>query len=102
MRLTPLLMMACLVVGHLNAQEVVFEDYEVYEFDAARFAPHDTKPSLYKIKLIGKEHALWIEGDDYNYQWLTIVPFEGIQNVVVERVRGNPFIQDTESWIGRQ
>ncbi|MBS10152.1 MAG: hypothetical protein CME19_00935 [Gemmatimonadetes bacterium] len=84
------------------AEDVMFQEFEVYEFDENRFAPNDTKPTLYKIKLAGKVDALWIEGDDYNYQWLTIVPYVGIVHVKLDRRRGNPFMQDTGSWIGKQ
>jgi hypothetical protein len=83
------------------AEEIVFSDFEVYEFDPSRFAPNDSKPTLYKINLVGKSDALWIEGNDYNYQWLTIVPHAGIQHVKLDRRRGNPFV-DTGSWIGKQ
>lgn len=85
-----------------SADEVDIPGYQVYEFDAARFAPNDTKPTLYDVKVVGKADALWIEGSDYNYQWLTIVPYGGIREVNLERVRGNPFVTDTGSWIGRQ
>ena len=95
---------ACVLIASssVSSTDVPFDEYQVYEFDTARFAPNDTKPTLYTIKLVGKEDALWVEGDDYNYQWLTIVPYDGIQSVTVNRVRGNPFVKDTGSWIGKQ
>jgi hypothetical protein len=91
-----------LVAAPVTSQDIVFPDYQVYEFDEARFAPNDTKPTLYDIKFVGKEQALWIEGQDYNYQWLTIVPFSGIKGVTLNHARGNPFVKDTGSWIGKQ
>lgn len=98
------LIVVCLgVAGPAAAQSnVEIPGYQVYEFDAARFAPNDTKPTLYEIKLVGKADALWIEGSDYNYQWLTIVPYAGIKQATLNRVRGNPYVTDTGSWIGRQ
>ena len=90
-----------LVAAPVTSEDIVFPDYQVYEFDETRFAPNDTKPTLYDIKFIGKEQALWIEGQDYNYQWLTIVPFSDIKGVTLNRARGNPFVKDTGSWIAR-
>ncbi|MEE2753972.1 MAG: hypothetical protein VX910_08325 [Candidatus Latescibacterota bacterium] len=91
-----------LVVAPVTSEDIVFSDYQVYEFDEARFAPNDTKPTLYDIRFVGKEQALWIEGQDYNYQWLTIVPYSEIKSVTLNHARGNPFVKDTGSWIGRQ
>jgi hypothetical protein len=104
MKKTLWLMILCFTsfTAGASADEVDIPGYQVYEFDAARFAPNDTKPTLYDVKVVGKADALWIEGSDYNYQWLTIVPYDGIREVNLERVRGNPFVTDTGSWIGRQ
>ena len=44
------------------AEDVMFQEFEVYEFDENRFAPNDTKPTLYKIKLAGKVDALMDRG----------------------------------------
>ena len=98
----PVLVAIWAIPAAAASEDVTFSDYQVYEFDPARFAPNDSKPTLYKIDLVGKGPALWIEGADYNYQWLTIVPYEGIQRVKLDRRRGNPFIEDTSSWIGKQ
>jgi hypothetical protein len=95
--LTLALLTTCVV-----AQDVSFREYMVYEFDEKRFAPNDSKPTLYKISLAGKADALWVEGTDYNYQWLTIVPYAGIEHIKLQRRRGNPYVHDTGSWIGRQ
>ena len=91
-----------LVPAPVTSEDIDFPDCKVYEFDEARFALNDTKPTLYDIKVVGKEQALWIEGQDYNYQWLTIVPFSEIKRVTLNRARGNPFVKNTGSWIGRQ
>lgn len=103
MRFLPLFL-ALLVFGSAPASsdDVVFPEFHVYELDSSRFARNDRSPTLYKIKLAGKDQALWIEGDDYNYQWLTIVPYDGIKSVVLDRSRGNPFVKHTGSWIGKQ
>lgn len=84
------------------SSEIVFEEFQVYEFDAARLAPNDSKPTLYQINLVGKDDALWVEGNDYNYQWLTILPYARIEQVKLDRQRGNPFVEDKGSWIGKQ
>jgi hypothetical protein len=91
-----------LVATPVASEDIDFPEYQVYEIDDARFAPNDTKPTLYDIKCVGKEGALWIEGQDYNYQWLTIVPYDGIRKVILNRSRGNPFVKDKGSWIGKQ
>ena len=103
MRFLPLFL-AFLVFGPAPASsdDISFPEFQVYESDHARFAPNDGSPTLYKIKLTGKDRALWIEGDDYNYQWLTIVPYDGIADITLDRTRGNPFMKDTGSWIGKQ
>lgn len=92
---------AMALTAPVEAQDVTFDDFRVYEFEPARFAPNDTKPTLYKIKLVGKESGLWIEGADYNYQWLTIVPYEGIHRLVLNRTRLNPFVTES-GWVARQ
>jgi hypothetical protein len=84
------------------SEDIDFPSYQVYEFDVTRLAPNDTKSTLYDIKFAAKERALWIEGSDYDYRWLTIVPYDGIKRVIVNRARGNPFAKDTGSWIGKQ
>ena len=84
------------------SDEVSFSEFQVYESDPTRFSPNDRIPTLYAIKLAGKENALWVEGDDYNYQWLTIIPYDGIEGITLNRTRGNPYVTDSGSWIGKQ
>jgi len=85
-----------------TGQETTFAEFQVYEFDAARFAPNDTKPTLYDVALTGKADALWTEGNDYNYQWLTIVPYDQIQRIELNLTRQNPFAESAGGWLGKQ
>lgn len=83
-------------------EDMAFDGFQVYEFDASRFAPNDTKPTLYDIKLVGKDDALWIEGNDYNYLWLTIVPYASVESVKLDRRHGDPFVEAKGGWLGKQ
>lgn len=100
--LTVLFSLYVFAAAPVSSDDISFREFRVYEVEPARFSPNDRSPTLYNIKLVGKDRALWIEGDDYNYQWLTIIPYDGITSVALNRTRGNPFVKDTGSWIGKQ
>ena len=85
-----------------HAADVVMSDFRVFETNTVRLAGNDSKPTLYKVRVTAKENDLWIEGDDYDYQWLMILPYEKIKGITLNRARSNPLQEEEGGWLSKQ
>ncbi len=97
-----IVLLSVLGANPARAEELRIEGCQVYETDPTRLGTHNQNPALYKVRVTAKDDALWIEGADLNYEWLTIVPYTGVSQITMNRSRQNPYDPGTQGgWLGR-
>jgi hypothetical protein len=66
-------------------------DYlKVLETDKSRLATNDHGPTLYKVTLSLRDQAIIVQGKDYNYEWLTIIPVQAVVRITYEESKSFP------------
>jgi len=80
--------MACASLVHAEDLAIAVK---IKETNPKRLAPNDTKEGIYKAEAQFKSRALLVQGKDYNYYFLTIVPYDSIQAL---RREERPLVED--------
>jgi hypothetical protein len=87
----------CFIQSTSEAKEMVVKKALVLEMDQNRRSKNDRGPTVYNVKITAKDSTLWIEGKDYDYEWLTIFKYTQIDSMTYRRYkvrRENTFGED--------